>query len=62
MLKKNIISFLVLLLLLNSCASRKDLVYYQNVDSVQMATSSYESILQPDDILSIIVIVSFERI
>ncbi|GEC77403.1 sugar transporter [Flavobacterium aquatile] len=55
MLKKNIISFLVVLLLLNSCASRKDLVYYQNVDSVQMATSSYESILQPDDILSIIV-------
>jgi polysaccharide export outer membrane protein len=55
MLKKKFASFIVLLLLLNSCASRKDLVYYQNVDSVKMTSSSYESVLQPDDLLTIIV-------
>lgn len=55
MLKKNIISFVVLLLLLNSCASRKDLVYYQDIDSVQMNNSTYQSLLQPDDLLTIIV-------
>lgn len=55
MFKKNIVSLVLLLLLLNSCASRKDLVYYQNVDSVQMTNSSYESVLQPDDLLTVIV-------
>ena len=55
MLKKNIVSLLVLLLLLSSCASRKDLVYYQDIDSVQMNNSTYQSLLQPDDLLTIIV-------
>jgi polysaccharide export outer membrane protein len=55
MLKKNIVSLLVVLLLLSSCASRKDLVYYQDIDSVQMNNSTYQSLLQPDDLLTIIV-------
>lgn len=55
MLKKNIVSLLVLLLLLSSCASRKDLVYYQDIDSVQMNNATYQTLLQPDDLLTIIV-------
>lgn len=55
MLKKNIVSLLVVLLLLSSCASRKDLVYYQDIDSVQMNNATYQSLLQPDDLLTIIV-------
>lgn len=55
MCKKNIVSFVLLLLLLNSCASRKDLVYYQDIDSVQMNNATYQSLLQPDDLLTIIV-------
>jgi polysaccharide export outer membrane protein len=54
MLRKIIVSFFILFLVC-SCASRKDLVYYQNIDSVQMTSSNYESVLQPDDLLTIIV-------
>jgi polysaccharide export outer membrane protein len=44
-------------ILLFSCASRKDLVYYQNIDetSLQEKSNSYEVKLQPDDLLLIIV-------
>jgi polysaccharide export outer membrane protein len=40
-----------------SCASRQDVVYYQDIDSVglQQKFSSYEIKIQPDDLLSIIV-------
>jgi polysaccharide export outer membrane protein len=40
-----------------SCASRQDVVYYQDIDSVglQQKISSYEIKIQPDDLLSIIV-------
>lgn len=46
-----------LVLLLFSCASRKDLVYYQGADGIaaQEKSSSYEIKLQPDDLLMIIV-------
>lgn len=46
-----------LILLLFSCASRKDLVYYQGAEGVtaQEKSSSYEIKLQPDDLLMIIV-------
>lgn len=51
------LSLLLVLLasLLFSCASRKGLVYYQNIDTVQMSSSQYESVLQPDDLVTIIV-------
>jgi polysaccharide export outer membrane protein len=54
-LRKAIPVFLILLLF--SCASRKDLVYYQGIDGVsnQGKSSSYEIKLQPDDLLMIIV-------
>ncbi|HSD06031.1 polysaccharide biosynthesis/export family protein [Flavobacterium sp.] len=54
-IKKNAPLFLVLFLF--SCASKKDLVYYQNADSLepQGELTSYEVKIQPDDLLSIIV-------
>lgn len=49
-----LLSFITLIV---SCASRKDVVYYQNIDSValQQKTDSYEIKIQPDDLLMIIV-------
>lgn len=40
-----------------SCASRKDIVYYQNIDGMntQQNVNSYEVKIQPDDLLMIIV-------
>jgi polysaccharide export outer membrane protein len=54
-LYKTIPFFLILFLF--SCASRKDIVYYQDIDSVRLAekSNSYEIKIQPDDLLSIIV-------
>jgi len=51
------ISVFVLLFLLFSCASRKDIVYYQNIDGMntQQHVNSYEVKIQPDDLLMIIV-------
>lgn len=50
------ISFLALLLLVFSCASRKNVVYYQNIDSLENQNqNSYEVKIQPDDLLMIIV-------
>jgi polysaccharide export outer membrane protein len=54
MLKKMFVSVLGLLILV-SCASKKDVLYYQNIDSIALNATSYESVLQPDDILTIIV-------
>lgn len=56
MLKKAVLSFFVLLLL-SSCASRKKLAYYQNIDSFERSSKStnFETRLQPDDLLSIVV-------
>lgn len=55
-LLKKITPFLLVTLLF-SCASRKDLVYYQGIDGItaQEKSSSYEIKLQPDDLLMIIV-------
>ncbi len=49
--------FFILLLLLISCASKKDIVYYQNIDGINnlQNTPSYEVKIQPDDLLMIIV-------
>lgn len=48
---------LSLVVLLFSCAPRKKIVYYQNIDSVTASqnANSYEVKIQPDDLLMIIV-------
>lgn len=51
-------SYLLLLLMLFSCTSGKDIVYYQNIDEVNTPKDnsiSYEVKIQPDDLLMIIV-------
>ena len=55
LLKK--ITPLLFVILLFSCASKKDIVYYQNIDSLnnQEKSTSYEIKIQPDDLLMIIV-------
>lgn len=52
---KKMLALLILLLVLASCASRKDVLYYQNIDKVTFNATKFESVLQPDDILTIIV-------
>jgi polysaccharide export outer membrane protein len=53
--KRSLLLFLALFLF--SCASRKDIAYYQDIDSVSFKekTNSYEIKIQPDDLLMIIV-------
>lgn len=48
---------ILLVLVLFSCASRKDLVYYQNIDKLVALENinTYEIKIQPDDLLMIIV-------
>jgi polysaccharide export outer membrane protein len=55
-LLKKTIPFLVVLFLF-SCAPRKDLVYYQNIDSLVTSekANTYEIKIQPDDLLMVIV-------
>jgi polysaccharide biosynthesis/export protein len=56
-LLKKIIPLLLVIMLLFSCASRNDVVYYQNINNIENASSfaNYEIKIQPDDLLSIIV-------
>jgi polysaccharide export outer membrane protein len=55
LLLKKTIPFLFVLLFF-SCAPRKELVYYQNIDRLPTAKSNtYEVTIQPDDLLMIIV-------
>ncbi|MBK0371280.1 polysaccharide biosynthesis/export family protein [Flavobacterium agrisoli] len=51
------IAFLFVFFFVFSCASRKDVVYYQNIDAVASDSvgANYEITIQPDDLLSIIV-------
>jgi len=55
-LKKKIIPFFLIILFF-SCAGRKDIVYYQNIDnlSVKEKSNSFEIKIQPDDLLYIVV-------
>lgn len=54
LIKKSLPIFFALVLF--SCASRKDIVYYQNIDSLPtQKTNSFEIKIQPDDLLMIIV-------
>lgn len=50
-------SFLILFFLFGACASKHDIVYYQNIDGManQQNANNYEIKIQPDDLLSIIV-------
>jgi polysaccharide export outer membrane protein len=54
---KKITPLLIAVLFFCSCAYKKDIVYYQNIDSLssQGKQSSYEIKIQPDDLLMIIV-------
>ena len=56
-LLKKTTPFLIALLFFSSCASKKDIVYYQNIDSLptQGKQNSYEIKIQPDDLLMIVV-------
>lgn len=49
--------FIMLSFLFFSCASKKDIVYYQNIDEINDSQNavSYEVKIQPDDLLMIIV-------
>jgi polysaccharide export outer membrane protein len=51
------IVFFFLIFLFFSCASKKDLLYYQNIDVIanKEKSNSYEIKIQPDDLLTIIV-------
>ena len=52
---KNIISYLIILLLF-SCKSKKEIIHFQNIDSLpSQKSNSYEIKIQPDDLLLIIV-------
>ena len=55
LLKKSIPFFFLVLLF--SCTSKKDIIYYQDIDTlgVQEKSTSYEIKIQPDDLLMIIV-------
>ncbi|MFV8465664.1 polysaccharide biosynthesis/export family protein [Flavobacterium sp. LB1P62] len=54
-IKKTVSFFFIVLFF--SCASKKDIVYYQNIDILQKQEkgTSYEIKIQPDDLLMIIV-------
>ncbi|WP_073351351.1 polysaccharide biosynthesis/export family protein [Flavobacterium xanthum] len=53
LLKKSIL--FLFLVLLGSCASKKDMIYYQDIDAVagEEKLNSYEIKIQPDDLLQI---------
>jgi polysaccharide export outer membrane protein len=53
-LKNNLLLFLLPLFLF-SCASRKDLAYLNEVEKATGSAATYETVLQPDDLLSITV-------
>ena len=60
MKKKNLLLYFLLginLLLISSCADKKQIAYYQNINQVanQETANSFESKIQPDDLLMIVV-------
>lgn len=52
---KKLLFSLLLVLILTSCTSKKNLIYFQNIDSYKLNSNKYESVLQPDDLLTIVV-------
>lgn len=55
-MKKNIVVLLFISFLFGSCVSRQKIAYFQNISSGAASDSNkYESVIQPDDLLMIIV-------
>lgn len=54
MIKKLLLS-LLLGALLTGCVSKKKIVYFQDIDSKTLTQANYQPVLQPDDLLLIIV-------
>lgn len=54
-MRNKFLSFIVLTTILTSCASRENLVYYQNIEQIETNNRKFETIIQPDDLLMIIV-------
>lgn len=53
---KNVLSFLILILVLNSCVSKKEIIYLQDSEEYNNTVVQYSSpTIQPNDILSITV-------
>lgn len=54
-LRQKLAIIVVFVLLLSSCASRKNMIYYQDIDNqaAQKGLNSYEIKIQPDDVLSL---------
>lgn len=54
-LRQKLAFIVVFVLLFSSCASRQDMIYYQDIDNqgAQKGLSSYEIKIQPDDVLSL---------
>ncbi len=50
-----ILSVVLFLFLLTSCASKKDILYYQNIENISLNDNQYNPVLKSDDILMIIV-------
>jgi polysaccharide export outer membrane protein len=48
--------FLTVIALFSSCASKKDYIYVQNIDSIELKSENYRTLLQPDDLISILVL------
>ena len=54
-MKKNILLAVLGALLFASCASRESIVYYQDIDQQTRVVGTHNTIIQPDDLLMIIV-------
>ncbi len=52
---KKIVFFLLLTVVLTSCASKKKIIYFQGIENDTQSLDKYEPVLQPDDQLTIIV-------
>ena len=59
--QKGIIAFCAAVLLLWSCDTKKDLVYFQGKPTEFAAHSSYNPTIKPDDLLSILVMANDEK-
>ena len=55
-LSKSTLLFSILLFLINSCASKKDVIYFQDIDKLEpINISAIQNTIQPNDILKITV-------
>ena len=54
-MKKNILLAVLGALLFASCASRESIVYYQDIDQQTRVVGTHNTLIQPDDLLMIIV-------